>query len=74
MRKLTACAACLAAAVAMAGCSEVAQEPGKSFAGKEDAKPYSSGLFNGDKAKWEAALAQRNQAQNDYARVPFDKK
>lgn len=74
MRKLTACAASLVAAVAMAGCSEVAQEPGKSYAGKEDAKPYSSDLFKGDRAKWETALAQRNQAQNDYLRMPFEKK
>jgi hypothetical protein len=41
----------------------------RSYAGKEDAKAYSGDAFKGDKAKWEATLAARAGAQNDYA--PF---
>ena len=55
MRKLTAFAAALAAAAVFTGCTEVAQEPGKSYAGKEDSKPYAGDQFKGDKAKWEAS-------------------
>ncbi len=74
MKKLTALAAALAATAAFTGCTEVAQEPGKSYAGKEDTKPYAGDQFKGDKAKWESALAQRNQGQNDYSRMPSEKK
>jgi len=74
MKKLTALAAAFAAAAAFTGCTEIAQEPGKSYAGKEDAKPYAGDQFKGDKAKWEASLAQRSQGQNEYLRMPFDKK
>jgi hypothetical protein len=74
MRKLTAFAAALAAAAVFTGCTEIAQEPGKSYAGKEDSKPYAGDQFKGDKAKWEASLAQRNQGQNDYARIVSEKK
>jgi hypothetical protein len=69
MRKLTAFAAALAAAAVFTGCTEIAQEPGKSYAGKEDSKPYAGDQFKGDKAKWEATLAQRAQGQNDYGRM-----
>ena len=69
MRKLTALAAAFAAAAAFTGCTEITQEPGKSYAGKEDTKPYAGDQFKGDKAKWEATLAQRNQTQNDYSRM-----
>jgi hypothetical protein len=74
MRKLTAFAAALAAAAVFTGCTEVAQEPGKSYAGKEDSKPYAGDEFKGDKAKWEASLAQRSKGQDDYARMATAKK
>lgn len=74
MRKLTAFAAALAAAAVVTGCTEVAQEPGKSYAGKEDSKPYAGDQFKGDKAKWVAALAQRSKGQDDYARMAPEKK
>ena len=74
MRTLATAVAALAAACWIGGCSEVAQEPGKSYAGKEDAKPYAGDQFKGDKDKWLAALAERNKGQNDYARMPSDKK
>lgn len=74
MRKLTAAAAAFAAAAVFTGCTEVAQEPGKSYAGKEDSKPYASDQFKGDKAKWEQALAARAENQNDYRRAMAEKK
>jgi hypothetical protein len=74
MKTIATAAAALAAALWLGGCSEVAQEPGKSYAGKEDAKPYAGDEFKGDKAKWEQALAARNQMQNDYRRAMAEKK
>ncbi len=74
MRKLTAFAAAFAAAVVFTGCTEIAQEPGKSYAGKEDSKPYAGDEFKGDKGKWEATLAQRSKGQDDYARIVSEKK
>lgn len=74
MRKLTTAAAAVAAAFWLGGCTEVAQEPGKSYAGKEDTKPYAGDQFKGDKAKWEQALAARADQQNDYRRAMAEKK
>jgi hypothetical protein len=69
MSKLIASAAFGLVAIAISGCSEPSQDPARSYAGKEDAKAYSGDAFKGDKAKWEAALAERAGMQNDYA--PF---
>ncbi len=74
MRKLTALAAALAAAAVFTGCTEIAQEPGKSYAGKTDDKPYAGDQFKGDKAKWEQSLAARADQQNDYRRAMAEKK
>ena len=74
MKKLTTLAAALAAAALFTGCTEVAQEPGTSYAGKEDAKPYAGDQFKGDKAKWEQSLAARADNQNDYRRAMAEKK
>jgi hypothetical protein len=74
MRKLTAAAAAFAAAAVFAGCTEVAQEPGKSYAGKADDKAYAGDQFKGDKAKWEQSLASRADMQNDYRRAMAEKK
>lgn len=68
VRKLNSMAAALGAAAILAGCTELAQEPARSYAGKEDAKPYAGDQFKGDKQKWEAALAARANHQNDYLR------
>lgn len=68
-RKLTSMAAAVAAVVALAGCTELAQEPARSYAGKEDAKPYAGDQFKGDKAKWEQSLAARANSQNEYLRT-----
>jgi hypothetical protein len=67
-------AAALAAAVAVLGCHEIPQEPGKSYAGKEDAKPYAGDQFKGDKQKWESTLAARADRQNEYLRTQDAKK
>lgn len=74
MRKLSALAAAFAAAAVFTGCTEVAQEPGKSYAGKLDDKPYAGDQFKGDKAKWEQSLAARADNQNDYRRAMAEKK
>lgn len=74
MKRLVTLAAALAAAALFTGCTEVAQEPGKSYAGKEDAKPYAGDQFKGDKAKWEQTLAARADNQNDYRRAMAEKK
>ena len=61
--------AILAAAMALAACNEIAQEPGKVYAGKEDTKAYAGDLFKGDKDRYEKTLAARAQTQNEYIRV-----
>ena len=53
----------------LAACHEIPQDAPKSYAGKEDVKPYAGDLFKGDKAKFEQALAERAQNQNDYQKV-----
>jgi hypothetical protein len=73
-RKLTTMAAAVAAAAALAGCTELSQEPVRSYAGKEDAKPYAGDQFKGDKQKWEQALAARANNQNDHQRTALPPK
>ncbi len=62
----------LASVVLFAGCGERPQvleyKQGK-YQGKPDTPAYSNAPFNGDKAAWEKALAQRNQGQNEYKRI-----
>jgi hypothetical protein len=72
MRTIYAAAA-LAAAFWLGGCTEVAHEPGKMYAGKEDEKPYAGDQFKGDKAKWEQALASRAEMQNESRKRATDK-
>ena len=59
----------IAAAFALAACHEIPQDAAKPYAGKEDTKAYASDLFKGDKDKYEKALAQRAQTQNEYLRT-----
>ncbi len=66
MRPLISLVAAGAAAVLLCACTEPTQDPVRSYAGKEDAKAYSGDAFKGDKAKWEASLSARAEAQNDY--------
>ena len=60
---------CLAALLCVAACGEIAQDAPKPYAGKEDTKPYAGDLFKGDKAKYEQALAERANSQNEYLRT-----
>jgi hypothetical protein len=57
------------ALLALAACHEVPQEAAKAFAPKPDTQLYDGPPFNGDKAKFEAALAARAQGQNEYVRM-----
>jgi len=57
------------AAFALAACHEIPQDAAKPYAGKEDTKAYAGDLFKGDKDKYEKALAQRAQTQNEYIRT-----
>ena len=61
--------ALVAVVLALAGCHEIPQDAAKPYAGKEDTKAYAGDLFNGDKDKYEKALAQRAQTQNEYLRT-----
>ena len=59
----------LAAAFVLGACHEIPQDAAKPYAGKEDTKAYAGDLFKGDKDKYEKALAQRAQSQNEYIRT-----
>ncbi len=60
------------AALGLSACGEYSQvanyKPGN-YQGKSDTRPWESGEFKGDKAAWEAALASRNQNQNEYKKA-----
>jgi hypothetical protein len=65
----------VATAIAMlglAGCGENQQvtvyKQGK-YQGKPDQKPWDDPQYGGDEAKWERAIQQRTQAQNEYVRI-----
>jgi hypothetical protein len=49
--------------------SQVAQYKPGNYQGKSDTRPWEGGQFAGNKQAWEAALAARNQAQNEYKRA-----
>ena len=55
----------------LAACGEIPQDKPKSYAGRPDEKPYASDKFKGDKAKYEAALAERANYQNENARAQW---
>ena len=59
----------IAAALALAACHEIPQDAAKPYAGKEDVKPYAGDLFKGDKQKFETALAERADHENEYLRT-----
>ncbi|HET9700984.1 MAG TPA: hypothetical protein VFP70_08700 [Burkholderiales bacterium] len=56
----------------LAGCGEerptTAYKQGK-YQGKADTDPWAGEAFKNDKAAWENAIRQRNQAQNEYLRM-----
>ncbi len=57
------------------GCGEIDQtaKTEKIYAGKKDTRAADGAAFGGDKKKWEAALAQRSNAQNEYLRTDVKK-
>ena len=59
----------IAAALVLAACHEIPQDAAKPYAGKEDVKPYAGDLFKGDKQKFETALAERADHENEYLRT-----
>ena len=59
----------IASVFALAACGEIPQDAPKPYAGKEDTKAYAGDRFNGDKAAYEKALAERADFQNDYIRT-----
>lgn len=62
----------LASVALVAACGErpqVLDYKQGTYQGKPDTPAYSNAPFNGDKAAWEKALAQRNQSQNEYKRI-----
>jgi len=71
-RAVIVAAAAAIAALGFAGCGENQQvtvyKQGK-YQGKPDQKPWDSPEYGGDQAKWERAIEQRTQAQNEYVRI-----
>lgn len=62
----------LGAALGLAACGEYSQVPHYKqgdYQGKSDTRPWEGGKFAGDKAAWEAALANRAQSQNEYKKA-----
>jgi hypothetical protein len=64
----------MAALVGLTACHEIPQDAPKPYAGKEDTKAYAGDVFKGDKAKYEQALANRSNFQNEYLRTGDGKK
>ena len=64
----------IAALFLLAACHETPQDAVKPYAGKEDTKAYAGDRFKGDKQKYEQALAERANYQNEYIRTGDAKK
>ena len=72
MKHLATAAALVAFAVGLAACGErpqVIQYKQGQYQGKPFSEPYKGPPYNGDKAAWERAVAQRAQSQNEYNRT-----
>lgn len=69
MKTAIATTLALAAGLGLAACHEIPQDAPKSYAGKEDVKPYAGDRFKGDKQKFEQTLAERANTQNEYLRT-----
>lgn len=77
---MTACRVCGAVAASVAAlllgaCGEIDQvaKTEKVYAGKKDTRAADGAVFGGDKKKWEAALVQRSNTQNEYLRTDVKK-
>ena len=66
---------CASLCLGIAGCGEIDQtaKTEKVYAGKKDQRAAEGAMFGGDKKKWEAALAQRSNTQNEYLRTDVKK-
>lgn len=64
-------AAATVAVFVLTGCNEINQQEKtqKVYAGKMDEKPFDGQQFGADRTKWEVALKQRGQSQNEYLRT-----
>jgi len=69
MIRLAMVAACVALLAACGERPQVLEYKQGTYQGKPDTPAYKNAPWDGDKAAWEKALAQRNQAQNEYKRV-----
>ena len=58
----------MAAALIVAACGEIPQDAPKPYAGRVDDKPYAGDRFKGDKAKYQATLAERAKYQDESSR------
>lgn len=56
----------VAVGMLFAACSEIPQDAPKPFAGKDETRSYAGAPFNGDRVKYEKALAERADTQNEY--------
>lgn len=63
------------ATLALGACGEIDQvaKTEKVYAGKKDERAADGAAFGGDRKKWEAALAQRSNTQNEYLRTDVKK-
>jgi starvation-inducible outer membrane lipoprotein len=59
----------LSGAFALGACHELPQDVKKPFAAKYDTQLYVGSRFDGDKARFEKALAARAQGENEYVRM-----
>lgn len=68
-------AVCVAFVGGLTACGETNQtaKTEKIYAGKKDTRAADGAVFGGDKKKWEAALAQRSNTQNEYLRTDVKK-
>ena len=73
--KAKACVVGASLLVGLGACSEIDQtvKSEKVYAGKKDSRAAEGAQFGGDKKKWEAALAQRSNTQNEYLRTDVKK-
>ena len=62
-------------ALTVGACGEIDQsaKSEKVYAGKKDTRAAEGSQFGGDRKKWEAALAQRSNTQNEYLRTDVKK-
>ncbi len=70
-RQILSMAGACALALLLAGCGGERPKVYKQgeYQGKEDAKPWNNGQFNGNQVEWEKAVKARNQGQDEYTRA-----